>query len=674
MATKELASCKQCRRRKVKCDRTGHCCGACSRLRLNCSFGNNKLTSVDDREPASHVTEAGIKRLRARNACQQCRSQKARCSGTGPCERCQARGENCELITENPLSSGQQPCTINNHNSASLEITYSAGVADVNVLLLDRSAVKQYIEAYFDNIDPISCVFLHRAKVLSDWSRGKIYDDLTVLICALGLLHNGHSQQHRDVSRCWVRAVQSRIMAHVERQTLDQLQNIVLLVQYHFLISNIPETWNLISLAARLAFTLRLNYEHHGIEPAKQESQRRLLWAIYQLDRMLSGGVEDLAVCPVERMHIRLPCDDHSFHRDIPSRAPRLNDYEHSDALSVGILAYHIRLNATRDRILRYTKRIRREGSAPSLTKPTLQVLEQELKTFLEHLPDDLKLTSDQLLLMSHTKDAQAYNMLHIHWLQCHCDLYRFLIPGIRESVDSHAFRNTPTEYVDYCQKACLESALRLCDLWTAIAQLEFQKPVNDVFFAISIYQVTQIINHLCQLLPQNGPHCLQNVKASLYGALDLAKPLRKMYPRVESCLKDIGHLLQVLGQNAGDMQKPTNRGPQPNLHHLPSLHSLIPEYSEQNGVVIDLPALGISPRTVAAPEPLQAMSTQPPHTLPVIPQLSDHIVRPYLQSGECDSLNFVEQTEFEPANIFDMQFNGYYDPVQNDLISAFVV
>ncbi|KAH8200176.1 hypothetical protein TruAng_005688 [Truncatella angustata] len=327
----------------------------------------------------------------------------------------------------------------------------------------------------------------------------------------------------------------------------------------------------------------RLNYEHHGIEPAKQESQRRLLWAIYQLDRMLSGGVEDLAVCPVERMHIRLPCDDHSFHRDIPSRAPRLNDYEHSDALSVGILAYHIRLNATRDRILR-------------MRKPTT----------------------------------------------CYISI-GFSVIAIFTAFSFQEF-------------------------------LEFQKPVNDVFFAISIYQVTQIINHLCQLLPQNGPHCLQNVKASLYGALDLAKPLRKMYPRVENCLKDIGHLLQVLGQNAGDIQKPTNRGSKPNLHHLPSLHSLIPEYSEQNGVVIDLPALGTGPRTVAAPEPLQAMSTQPPHTLPVIPQLSDHIVRPYLQSGECDSLNFVEQTEFEPANIFDMQFNGYYDPVQNDLISAFVV
>ncbi|KAG7109049.1 Hexose transporter HXT13 like protein [Verticillium longisporum] len=76
----------------------------------------------------------------------------------------------------------------------------------------------------------------------------------------------------------------------------------------------------------------------------------------------------------------------------------------------------------------RYTKRVRRGCSSPADSTDEATVLHKELDDFAEALPDDLKLTSERLLYMSHSDEASEYIALHTIWLQCYCDLYRFLI------------------------------------------------------------------------------------------------------------------------------------------------------------------------------------------------------------------------------------------------------
>ncbi|KAM0520434.1 hypothetical protein ACHAP9_005713 [Verticillium nonalfalfae] len=49
---------------------------------------------------------------------------------------------------------------------------------------------------------------------------------------------------------------------------------------------------------------MRLNWEDDGLDAVTQETQRRLAWAIYLIDRQFSGGIEDLALRAATRMDI----------------------------------------------------------------------------------------------------------------------------------------------------------------------------------------------------------------------------------------------------------------------------------------------------------------------------------------------------------------------------------
>jgi hypothetical protein len=359
-----LYACDQCRARKVKCDRTGPCCGACSRIRLNCSFRSNpEVPEVPDAyeddgivDTAVPLTEAGIKRRRTLQACEKCRRDKLKCSGTVPCERCRNRNIECRWSTEPRIRRGNVLRDLENRSAISItEMAGGPPLPGFNAQVVDRDTTRQHIEAYFDKMNPMTCIFLHRPSVMADWTRDRLDPVLVMLLCALGRRLGDASPPTVEITRSWAREAQVFLLGQIGTHNLAQLQALTLTVQFHFLAGDMSEAWNLISLAARLAFTLRLNYEHPELDPIAQESQRRVVWAIYQTDRVLSGGVEDLAVCPVNRMHIRLPCDDHRFHRGIQSQAGFLDEKGPSQGISyMDILAFHVKLNAIRDRILRY--------------------------------------------------------------------------------------------------------------------------------------------------------------------------------------------------------------------------------------------------------------------------------------------------------------------------------
>jgi hypothetical protein len=114
--------------------------------------------------------------------------------------------------------------------------------------------------------------------------------------------------------------VQDYVFKRIGKQTVAHLKILVTLLRFHFHAGNFSDAWSFLAIAACSAFTMRLNYEHDGLDPLDRESSRRLVWTIYQLDRLYSGGMEDFAVCPVERRHIRLPCDERSSEMGKSSR------------------------------------------------------------------------------------------------------------------------------------------------------------------------------------------------------------------------------------------------------------------------------------------------------------------------------------------------------------------
>lgn len=289
-----------------------------------------------------------MRRRRTRAACRSCRVQKLRCSGTDPCQRCQARGEPCawDRIGSKPARQEVETAIDTSRESE--------GSVASSVTILDKNSVRQHILSYFEKANSSSCVFLHKPTVLADWSRDKLCPIITAMVCSLSLRLTDASPEVEDTSRAWAGEAQSALLSQLGTYSIRRLQAMTLLLEYRFLVGDTAEAWNLISLAARMAFTLRLNYEHPDLDPITQESQRRLVWRIYQLDQTFCGGIEDLAVCPIQRVHVRLPCDDHSFNRGLPSKAAFLGDAADADHNAMDMLAYNIRLKAIRDKVLRW--------------------------------------------------------------------------------------------------------------------------------------------------------------------------------------------------------------------------------------------------------------------------------------------------------------------------------
>lgn len=345
-----LPVCNPCRSRKVKCDRAQPVCGSCTRLRLDCSFQRQSVTPHPDigDDPADY-TQAGTKRKRARQACRSCRVVKAKCSGTGPCERCVSKRIFCELNTpEIQTSDGHGPV----HNVPTPP-SRSTSSTCLLVWPLDKARTRDYLQAYFDTTSRITFVFLHKPTILADWSRGILDTNLLKCIVAFGLFLSNGPPEAQAIARAWMREVQDETLQRIGRHTITHLRILVLLTRFCFHAGDFGGAWNILALAARVAFTLRLNYEHDRLDPIVQESHRRLIWAIYHQDRLFSGGIADFQVCPVEKMHVRLPCDDRSFEMGLTSKAGFMKDDDIDPSANMDTHAFKLRLLAIRDKILR---------------------------------------------------------------------------------------------------------------------------------------------------------------------------------------------------------------------------------------------------------------------------------------------------------------------------------
>lgn len=290
-----------------------------------------------------------------------------------------------------------------------------------------------------------------------------------------------------------------------------------------------------------------------------------------------------------------------------------------------------------------------------------MEALQAELNTFERTLPAELKLTSQRLVFMGHSREAGPYVGLHTLWMMCHCDLYRFCVPGIRESVSKDALALTPPNFIEYCQHACFSTAIRLCGLWSDLYRLESSEYFGDELLAVSIYQVAQILHHLPHLIPEDGEDSVLPLKKRLIEALQLAAPLGQVYTSAMNCLKDSERLINALGRASVTQSSPDSSVSAAietaEREHLASKHSVLPHlYRDQN--IVDRgtghPEAKGQRSNMLPPNDGRITSSNTNATLPV--SQSDHERREYQEMEP----GFSDMFLFDP---FNMQLNGYYDP-----------
>lgn len=141
----------------------------------------------------------------------------------------------------------------------------------------------------------------------------------------------------------------------------------------------------------------------------------------------------------------------------------------------------------------RYTRRVISEGSKAHDSRSELLQLESDLQKLKRSQPESMAFSERNLNLRAYSPHLKRYVMLHTMWHQCHCDLYRFMLPGIRESLPDEVLSTTLPEYTLYCQTQAVEHAKALVDILRTVQKVCRQTP-QDPGIIICVFQCTRIL------------------------------------------------------------------------------------------------------------------------------------------------------------------------------------
>lgn len=175
----------------------------------------------------------------------------------------------------------------------------------------------------------------------------------------------------------------------------------------------------------------------------------------------------------------------------------------------------------------RLTKKIISSKTNPYTARDSIKYLDNLLNDFALNLPNHLRDNSRNLLCRAYTSDLAGYVTLHSLWHQCYCDLYRMMIPGIRESVQGSVQQEVPLAYAEQCRKLCLLHAVEMCRLWSDTLHEADLSRLTDQSIGIYTYQCANIISNLWEFGHDDS------LKISLQIIASVLERLATIYPIV---------------------------------------------------------------------------------------------------------------------------------------------
>ncbi|KAK0609532.1 hypothetical protein B0T17DRAFT_546473, partial [Bombardia bombarda] len=349
--------------------------------------------------------------------------------------------------------------------------------------------------------------FLHRASLMERYHTGLLDRSLllaligiTALLTDLGLGTSDYG------SRCMDEAA-TLCLADIERPSIIRLQALVIIVKHRILSKRLSGAFMLHGVASRFATALRLNHENPALCFLAQESLRRLMWSLFMIDSGISSGRPDLALWPdpEHQIHIQLPCNERNFEFDLPETTESLRPPPSSldstpaplpDAL--GFMALHVRMHWLRTKILQRTIKVACAPSVEDLDAlpGSCAELVSELDAFEARLPLSFRWSEANLRLRTYSPRLGIFVMTHIWWRQCHLDLYRLFLPGLKEALPSSALAQLDQRFVAYNRRQCYEHARAMADMFAQLLTLSNSAPVTDIDLPGCAFQCARMLYH----------------------------------------------------------------------------------------------------------------------------------------------------------------------------------
>lgn len=416
----------------------------------------------------------------------------------------------------------------------------------------EETVILRTFENFFRHIHHIPLFsYLHQASLMQRYHSGSM--DRPLLLSLIGitslLTDLGHGAREYG-SRC-VAVAEKLILRDLDRPTVLKIQALVLIIKHRIFCRRFSDAFMLTGLASRFAAALRLNHEIPKLCFLAQESRRRLMWSLYMIDIGMAAGHPDFTLWAhrPEMIDLKLPCNERNFEYDLPevtealAPPPALPDGSSPPLTdNVGFLALHIRIQWIRSKILAFTKRfVSQKPSEADLEElpRKCQELQAELDAFENRLPAPFRWTAQNLRLRAYHPRLCVFLMTHIWWRQCHCDLYRIVLVGRRESLSRRLIGMLDPAFVKHCQVQCFEHAKAMADMFTLVTQYDKGVPVSDLDLPVCVYQCVNTLYYTLAVCPDDfnltpasvsemATNCLKITKQSAPGpaALAIVSPL----------------------------------------------------------------------------------------------------------------------------------------------------
>ncbi|TDZ38157.1 putative transcriptional regulatory protein [Colletotrichum spinosum] len=535
-------TCVTCRSRKVRCDGRRDKCSNCDRLGFPCTYEDPN----SDANGLSSASTLPLPRRRVRQACENCHSRKARCSGHTPvCDRC--RSHNIECIYRQSkrarLTLQHAPRDDQAAISPTASSTAAAGAAlreqarrsqsredaahesdaggaeaigsntpstfNQDISASDpqfESLISRALDNFFHHVHHIPMLsFLHRASLMQRHRAGRLDRPLLLALIGITSILTDLGPGTREYGEKCVDESEALILKSLENPSTIKVQSLAIIIKYRILTRRYSCAFVLAATAMRFAMALRLNHENNDLCFLAQESRRRLMWALFMIDQGMAGGYRDLTLWTPELIHISLPCNERDFEFDLAptsmrSLVPSPDESENDD---VGSLALHVRILWIRGRILKFAKRAAACSSDEDLgrVREQMEAFAKELNDYAERLQVSFRWSDNSLRLRAYSPRLCAFIMIHIWWRQCHCDLYRLGLVGLRDSLSRSAADRLGPEFIAGCQRLCFEHALEMSNMFTSIKELN-NYPVADLDMPVCAYQCVRMLYYIYQLNP----------------------------------------------------------------------------------------------------------------------------------------------------------------------------
>ncbi|KAI0403684.1 hypothetical protein F4802DRAFT_607940 [Xylaria palmicola] len=551
---KTSQTCSACRLRKN-----------CERLGFTCSFQDAASPHAD----SDSVTAFSLPRRRVRLACTNCHSRKARCTGETPkCARCQSQAIECIYrptkrsagISGSAAVNAQPGTTDSEHESVTSEppekrtmthrdhhgshhsrngsadhpnLDMSSGqlsrrLGHDSLLYPDEGLIQRTFNNYFRHVHHVPVFsFLHRASLMQRYHAGMMDRALLLALVGVTSLLTDLGPGMREYGARCIDECQNMVLQDLENPSTIKIQALVLVMKHRILSRRFTSAFMLASMAARFAYALRLNYENPSLCFLARESRRRLMWAFLTIDSGVNGGQADFTLLPPDSLHIQLPCNERNFEFDLPQVTGHLRPLPSQPFPDdVGSLALHVRLLWMRSRVSYCTKNVLNMPESEVAQLPqVIKVLSQELDTFNDHLPASFKFSESNLQLRAYSPRLCVYIMIHVWWRQCHCDLYRIVLSGLKEALPRSSVNRLEPQFVSYCTRQCFEHAIAMVEIFRLVLALDGGLPVTDLDLSVCAYQCARMLYFAYQTnkielrltadqVIEHGNRCLQIARA----------------------------------------------------------------------------------------------------------------------------------------------------------------